>query len=117
VGVAPAPAARLVAIARREVGKRGFERKREHLFAGLDRRRAHVVAPAREIGITREDVAEEHGARKPVAAERLAQLYAERDPVYRSAGTVVLTDRRPLREIVSHVLRIYRSEVRERMRR
>lgn len=46
--------------------------------------------------------------------ERIQQLYAQRDPIYRAAGTVVLTDKRPLREIVSHVLRIYREEVRER---
>jgi shikimate kinase len=46
--------------------------------------------------------------------ERLRQLYAERDQLYRSAGTVVLTDRRPLREIVAHVLRVYHREARER---
>jgi shikimate kinase len=46
--------------------------------------------------------------------ERIAELYARRDPIYRAAGTVVLTDKRPLREIVAHVLRIYRGEVRER---
>lgn len=48
--------------------------------------------------------------------ERIQQLFAQRDPIYRAAGTVVLTDRRPLREIVSHVLRVYREEVRDRAR-
>ncbi len=49
--------------------------------------------------------------------ERIRQLYAQRENIYRSAGTVVLTDKRPLREIVAHVLRVYRGEVRERMRK
>lgn len=47
-------------------------------------------------------------------AERARKLFTEREPIYRSAGTVVLTDRRPLREIVAHVLRVYRGELRDR---
>jgi shikimate kinase len=43
-------------------------------------------------------------------AERISALYAERDPIYRQAGTVILTDARPLSDIVSHVLRAYRRE-------
>lgn len=46
-------------------------------------------------------------------AERIRELYAQRDPLYRRSGTMVLTDARPLREIVDHVLRIYRREARE----
>jgi shikimate kinase len=42
--------------------------------------------------------------------ERIRALYAERDPIYRQAGTVILTDARPLSDIVSHVLRAYRRE-------
>jgi len=42
--------------------------------------------------------------------ERIRVLYAERDPIYRRAGTVILTDARPLSDIVSHVLRAYRRE-------
>lgn len=49
--------------------------------------------------------------------ERIQQLFAQRDPIYRAAGTVVLTDKRPLREIVAHVLRVYREELRDRARR
>ncbi len=49
--------------------------------------------------------------------ERIRQLFAQREQAYRSAGTVVLTDKRPLREIVAHVLRVYRGEVRDRMRK
>jgi len=45
--------------------------------------------------------------------ERLRQLYADREQLYRNAGTVVLTDKRPLREIVAHVLRVYHREARE----
>jgi shikimate kinase len=48
--------------------------------------------------------------------ERIQQLFAVRDPIYRAAGTVVLTDKRPLREIVAHVLRVYREEARDRAR-
>lgn len=42
--------------------------------------------------------------------KRLRDLYAAREPIYRRAGTLVLTDGRPLAEIVQHVLRIYRRE-------
>jgi shikimate kinase len=42
--------------------------------------------------------------------ERLRTLYAEREPVYRTAGTVILTDGRPLKEIVAHVLRVWSRE-------
>jgi shikimate kinase len=37
-------------------------------------------------------------------------LFAEREPIYRSAGTVILTDSRPLSEIVGHVVRVWRRE-------
>jgi shikimate kinase len=42
--------------------------------------------------------------------QRLRDLYAQREAIYRRTGTMVLTDRRPLREIVGHVLRVYRQE-------
>jgi len=42
--------------------------------------------------------------------QRLRDLYAQREEIYRRAGTMVLTDKRPLREIAVHVLRIYRQE-------
>jgi shikimate kinase len=42
--------------------------------------------------------------------QRLRELYAQREEVYRRAGTMVLTDKRPLREIATHVLRVYRQE-------
>ena len=41
---------------------------------------------------------------------RLRELYAQREEIYRRTGTMVLTDSRPLREIASHVLRVYRQE-------
>lgn len=40
---------------------------------------------------------------------RLRELYATREAVYRRTGTTVLTDGRPMREIVAHVLRAYRA--------
>ena len=42
--------------------------------------------------------------------QRLRDLYAQREAIYRRTGTMVLTDSRPLREIVGHVLRVYRLE-------
>ncbi len=37
-------------------------------------------------------------------------LYAVREPIYKRAGTVILTDARPLNDIVSHVIRAWRRE-------
>jgi shikimate kinase len=42
--------------------------------------------------------------------QRIRDLYVLREPIYRRTGTMVLTDRRPIREIAAHVLRIYRLE-------
>ncbi len=44
---------------------------------------------------------------------RIRELLEKRDPVYRAAGTQVLTDYRPLGEIVAHVQRVYLREARE----
>ncbi len=44
---------------------------------------------------------------------RVRQLYAEREEIYKRAGTVILTDFRPLHDVVMHVLRTYRREARE----
>jgi shikimate kinase len=41
---------------------------------------------------------------------RARALFAEREAVYRSAGTVILTDLRPLSEIAAHVIRVWRRE-------
>ena len=46
----------------------------------------------------------------PDPAQRIRTLFAEREPVYRSAGTLVLTDGRPVRDIVIHVVRVWRRE-------
>jgi shikimate kinase len=45
--------------------------------------------------------------------ERIRDLLARREPVYRAAGTQVLTDSRPLGEVIAHVQRIYLREARE----
>lgn len=47
----------------------------------------------------------------PVA--RIQEMLDKREPLYRAAGTQVLTDCRPLPEIVSHVQRVYLREARE----
>ncbi len=44
---------------------------------------------------------------------RIRQLYGEREAIYRRAGTVILTDSRPLHDVVLHVLRTYRREARD----
>jgi shikimate kinase len=50
--------------------------------------------------------------------ERLRTLYSAREPIYKRSGTVILTDGRPLNEIVAHVLRTWKRDaadfVRER---
>lgn len=43
-------------------------------------------------------------------SERIRTLYAEREPIYKRAGTVILTDSRPLNDIVAHVVRAWRRE-------
>lgn len=43
-------------------------------------------------------------------SERIRTLYAEREPIYKRAGTVILTDSRPLHDIVAHVVRAWRRE-------
>ncbi len=48
--------------------------------------------------------------------ERIRALYQEREPVYKRAGAVILTDHRPTSDIVAHVMRVYRREVAERAR-
>ena len=42
--------------------------------------------------------------------ERIRTLYAAREPVYKQSGTVILTDARPLNDIVAHVLRAWRRD-------
>jgi shikimate kinase len=48
---------------------------------------------------------------------RARALYAEREAIYKSAGTVILTDSRPLSEIAAHVVRVWRREAAEFVRR
>jgi shikimate kinase len=47
---------------------------------------------------------------------RLRTLYAAREPLYRSAGSMILTDARPLGDIVNHVLRSYQRDAAEWLR-
>ena len=42
--------------------------------------------------------------------QRVRELYAQREEIYRRTGTMVLTDNRPRREIAAHGLRVYRLE-------
>jgi len=47
---------------------------------------------------------------------RLRQLYAEREAIYKRAGSVILTDARPLNDIVAHVVRSWRREANDFVR-
>ncbi len=47
---------------------------------------------------------------------RLRALFAQREPIYRTAGTMILTDSRPFHDIVAHVIRSYRREAADRAR-
>ena len=47
---------------------------------------------------------------------RIRSLYAAREPIYRKSGTTILTDGRPLSEIVSHVVRAWRRDAVEFVR-
>jgi shikimate kinase len=42
--------------------------------------------------------------------ERIRTLYSAREPIYKQAGTVILTDSRPLHDIVAHVIRAWRRD-------
>jgi shikimate kinase len=42
--------------------------------------------------------------------ERIRTLYAQREPIYKQSGTVILTDSRPLTDIVGHVVRAWRRD-------
>ena len=48
---------------------------------------------------------------------RLRSLYAEREAIYKRSGTVILTDSRPLNDIVAHVIRSWRREAADFVRR
>jgi shikimate kinase len=41
---------------------------------------------------------------------RVRTLFAAREPIYKQAGTVILTDSRPLHDIVGHVIRAWRRD-------
>ncbi len=45
--------------------------------------------------------------------DRIRTLFAAREPIYRKAGTTVLTDARPLGEIVAHVIRVWQRDARD----
>lgn len=41
---------------------------------------------------------------------RVRALFAQREPIYRRSGTLILTDSRPLHDITSHVMRAWRRD-------
>ena len=42
--------------------------------------------------------------------ERIRTLFAQREPIYKQSGTVILTDSRPLMDIAGHVMRAWRRD-------
>jgi len=48
---------------------------------------------------------------------RVRTLFAQREPIYKRAGTVLLTDSRPLNDIVAHVIRAWRRDAAEFVRK
>jgi shikimate kinase len=48
--------------------------------------------------------------------ERIRTLFAQREPIYKQSGTVILTDSRPLADIASHVMRAWRRDALDFMR-
>ena len=42
--------------------------------------------------------------------ERIRTLFAQREPIYKESGTVILTDSRPLMDIAAHVMRAWRRD-------
>ena len=44
---------------------------------------------------------------------KVRELYARREAIYRRAGTTILTDQRPIREITAHILRVFQREARD----
>jgi shikimate kinase len=48
--------------------------------------------------------------------DRIRRLYAEREPVYKRSGTLILTDARPLNDIVGHVMRAWRRDAADYVR-
>ena len=47
---------------------------------------------------------------------QIRALYTAREPIYRSAGSMILTDSRPLHDIVAHVVRTWRREAADYVR-
>ena len=47
---------------------------------------------------------------------RIRKLFAEREPIYRSTGSVILTDGRPMADIAAHVMRVWRREAEDFVR-
>ncbi|PTX97745.1 shikimate kinase [Opitutus sp. ER46] len=48
--------------------------------------------------------------------ERVRTLYAQREPIYNRCGTVILTDMRPLHDVVGHVIRAWRRDAHDFVR-
>ncbi len=48
--------------------------------------------------------------------ERIRTLFAAREAIYKRSGTLILTDSRPLQEIVAHVIRVWRRDATDFMR-
>lgn len=48
--------------------------------------------------------------------ERMREIYTAREPIYRRAGTLLLTDNRTLPDIIAHTMRVHKRESAEFLR-
>jgi shikimate kinase len=81
----------------------------------LDRLKAHGVVVCLHASIeTILDRTLRHRHRPLLNVEdpetRVRALYAAREAIYKQAGSVILTDARPIPEVVAHVVRSWRRE-------
>ena len=49
--------------------------------------------------------------------ERIRTLYGAREPIYRQSGTLILTDSRPLQDVAGHVIRAWRRNAADFVRK
>ncbi|AWI10675.1 shikimate kinase [Ereboglobus luteus] len=47
---------------------------------------------------------------------RMREIYSVREPIYRKAGTLLLTDNRSLPDVIAHAMRVYKREAADFLR-
>lgn len=88
----------------------------------LDRLQAHGVVVCLHASIETILARTSRNRVRPLLAvddpeARVRTLFAQREPIYKRCGTVILTDSRPLHEITAHVIRAWRRDAEDFVRR